>query len=367
MKKLTSAILMSIIFSIVPTYALENLLKSDINLDGTVNNYDLAELANEWLDSGQPHFPITKPFPGPAELRCGQTQRNNVLAGQWETILDLNDGPCLVTNFWIAVDFAGKRRQSPIRIYFDDGNEPDIEGWTGDLFACGPNEPANFRGEFAGVTNSQESGEGSGYAGFSGYLRLPMPYYESIRIDVQNPTASNGLCWMMLERLPIDPNRLYSMGLKPGMYLKTYGYGQDGNKEHYSEIALLDTNEPTILAGVFQYIDNSTAAGGGNNFKYLEGDHRIYYGGNSIPAYRSSGAEDFYHSSWYFQEGLFDNMDECLVLKNETSKRIAASRFFSLEKAPYHEDGIKFTWQVGEPAMPDPCEPYVRWITWYYQ
>ncbi|MGD9110473.1 MAG: DUF2961 domain-containing protein [Phycisphaerales bacterium] len=343
------------------------LLKSDSTLDGAVNGFDLAILANEWLTSGQPYAPVTKPFPGPAELRCNQTQRNTVLAGQWETIFNLDDGPCLVTNFWVAADFAGKRRRTPIRIYFDDHNSPDIEGWTGDLFACGPDEPANFRGDFIGVTNSQESGEGSGYPGFSGYLRLPMPYYESIQVDIQNPTASNKLCWMMLERLPIDPNRLYCIGLKPGMYLKTYGFGQDGNKEHYNELVLLDTSEPTILAGVFQYIDNSTAAGGGNNFKYLEGDHRIYYGTSGTPSYRSSGAEDFYHSSWYFQEGLFDHMDECLVLKNTTDYRIAASRFFPLERAPYHEDGIKFTWQVGESAMPDPCEPYVRWITWYYQ
>jgi hypothetical protein len=366
MKKVLFTLLVSAFLSILPVGA-DNLLKSDTNLDGIVSLPDLGVLANEWLDTGLPYAPVTRPFPGPAELRCDQTQRNTVLAGQWETIFDLDDGPCLVTNFWVAADFAGMRRKTPIRIYFDDHNEPDIEGWTGDLFACGPNEPANFRGDFVGVTNSQESGEGSGYAGFSGYLRLPMPYYESIRIDIQNPTASNHLCWMMLERLPIDPNRLYCLGLAPGMYLRTYGFGQDGNKEHYSEVVLLDTNEPTILAGVFQFFDNSAAAGGGNNFKYLEGDHRIYYNGSLTPSYQSSGCEDFYHSSWYFQEGLFDRMDECLVLKNPTNYNLAASRFFPLNRAPSAENGIKFTWQVGEPAMPDPCDTYTRWITWYYE
>ena len=344
-----------------------NLLKSDTNFDGTVNNYDLADLANEWLEEGEPYAPVTKPFPGPAELRCDQVQRHAVPAGQWETIFDIEDGPAIVTNFWMACEFFDSVRKTPVRIYFDGHSEPCIEGWTGDLFACGPDEPADFRGDFVGVTNSQESGEGSGYRGFSGYLRIPMPYYESVRVDIQNPTASNRSIWMMLERLPMDPNRLYSAGIKPGMYLRTYGFGQDGNKTHYSEVDLLDTNEPTILAGVFQYFDNSYEAGGGGNFRYLEGDHRIYYGGNATPSYRSSGCEDFYHSSWYFQEGLFDRMDECLVLKNDTYKRVSASRFFPLHRAPYHKDGIKFTWQVGEPAMPDPCDTYTRWITWYYR
>ncbi|MFA5553526.1 MAG: DUF2961 domain-containing protein [Phycisphaerae bacterium] len=348
-------------------FAQTNLLRSDTNCDGTVNNFDLANLANEWLTTGHPYTPVTKPFPGPAELRCDQVQRNTVLAGQWKTIFNLSDGPCLVTNFWVAVDFAGKRRQTPNRIYFDGRDTPDIEGWTGELFGSGFYEPANFRGEFIGVTNSQEAGEGTGYAGFSGYIRLTMPYYESIRIDVQNPTANNRQCWMMLERMPIDPNYLYNIGLVPGMYLRTYGYGLDGNKTKYSEVVLLDTNEPTILAGVFQFFDNSTTAGGGSNFKYLEGDYRIYYNGSSTASYRCSGTEDFYHSSWYFQEGLFDRMDECLVLKNSTNFNLAANRFFPLNRAPYGENGIKFTWQIGEPAMPDPGDTYTRWITWYYK
>jgi hypothetical protein len=345
----------------------EDLLKSDTSHDGIVNNFDLAILGNEWLMSGLPYAPITKPFPGPAELRCEQTQRNTILAGQWETIFDLDDGPALVTNFWMACDFPGKRRQTPVRIYFDDHNTPDIEGWTGEIFGCGFNEPANFRGQFLGVTNSKESGEGAGYNGFSGYLRIPMPHYSSIRVDIQNTSASNAMCWMMLEKLPMDPNRLYCMGLQPGMHLKTYGYGQDGNQTGYSEVTLLDTNEPTILAGIFQFFDNSTASGGGNNFYYLEGDHRIYYDGSGTPSYRSSGSEDFYHSSWYFQEGLFDQMDECLVLKNNTNYNLAASRFFPLYRAPYGQEGIKFTWQVGEPAMPNPGNTYTRWIAWYYQ
>jgi len=367
MKNVLLVVFISICLFVLPVQAAENLLKSDTSLDGIVNNFDLANLANEWLMQGQPYAPVTKPFPGPAELRCEQTQRNTVLAGEWETIFDLDDGPAIVTNFWMACDFPGKRRQTPIRIYFDDHNTPDIEGWTGEIFGSGPNEPANFRGQFLGVTNSQESGEGSGYNGFAGYLRVPMPYYSSIKVDVQNTSASNGLCWMMLERMPIDPNRLYCMGLQPGMYLKTYGYGLDGNKTHFSEVVLLDTNEPTILAGVFQFFDNSIESGGGGNFHYLQGDLRIYYNGSGTPSYRSTSTEDFRHSSWYFQEGTFDRMDECLVLKNNTNYNIATSRFFPLYRAPYGEEGIKFTWQVGEPGMPDPNDTYTRWITWYYE
>jgi hypothetical protein len=364
MKKIS--ILIVIFFIVTRSHAGENLLESDLNHDGKTNYQDLTIMASQWLTEGKPYVPVTQPFPGPGELRCQQAQRVSVPGGEWKTILNVSDGPCIVTNFWLACDFAGKRRQSPVRIYFDSHCDPDIEGWTSDIFASGPNEPANFRGQFAGVTNSDETSQ-SGYPGFSGYLKLLMPYYYSIRVDIQNPTASSRQCWMMLEAMPMDPNYLYAAGIKPGMYLRTFGFGQDGNKEHYSDVVLLETFKPTILAGLFQFFDNNTNAVSGKNFKFLEGDYKIYYGNSITAAYRSSGSEDFYHSSWYFQEGLFAKDDECLVLKNSNTFSLAASRFFPLNKAPAAQDGLKFTWQVGEPAMPDPKNTYTRWITWYYQ
>lgn len=309
-----------------------------------------------------------RPFPGPGKLKCDQVQRFSVSAGQWATVFNISDGPGIVTNFWMACDFNGKQRLTPIRIYFDGASSPQIQGFTGEIFASGFDYPANFRGQFVGVTNSQESGEGAGYDGFSGYLRLLMPYYSSVRMDIQNTSGSSGLCWMMLERMPVRPTRLREIGLHNRMLLRTYGYGQDGFKTKYTQVPLLDESGPTILAGLFQFFNNGVGSGAGHNFKYLEGDYRIYYGGSSSASYRSSGTEDFYHSSWYFQEGYFqDPGDECFVEKHDDEYTVSVSRFFPLSRAPYHKDGVKLTWAVGESAVPDPGNTYTRWISWYYK
>jgi hypothetical protein len=361
---LLSVVLASVIFAFAQAQT-ANLLKTDNNLDGTVNNLDLAQLSLEWLNSGLPYAPVTRPFPGPAELKCEQVQRIQVDPNEWKTIIDVNDGPALVTNLWLACDFSSKQRITPLRIYFDDHNSADIEGETGEIFGSGFTKPGNFRGTFIGVTNSKATvSEPGTYYGFSGYLRLPMPYYQSIRVAIQNTSTSQGQCWMMLERLPIDPNRLYCIGLEPGMYLKTYGYGLAGNKTQHSEVTLFDSNGPTIIAGIFHFFNNSTYVGGGGNQNYLEGDYRIYYGGSIVASYQSSGTEDFYHSSWYFQEELFEYMDECLVVNENYIT--AASRFFPPERAPACANGIKFTWQVGEPGFTT-GNTYIRWIVWYYQ
>jgi len=344
----------------------DELLSSDLSLDGVVNNFDLAILSDEWLETGQQYTPVTKPFPGPAELRCSQIQNLSVPPGQWSTVLDINDGPAIITNFYFTCNFLNKGRHTPIRIFFDDHNSPDIEGWTGELFACGITEPANFRGRYVGVTNSKNtSTEGSGEIGFSGFLRVAMPYYNSVRIDVQNTSAGTGQCNLMLERMPIDPNRLYSLGLKPGIYLKTYGFGHASNFAQNSEVTIFDSNLPTILAGIYQYFNNATSVGGGGNWDFLTGDFRIYYNGSATDSYQSSGCEDVYNSSYKFQEGLFEYTDQCLAMKN-TYYQLSVSRFFPLAHAPYGEEGIKLTWTVGDAGVTT-GSTYLRWIIWYYQ
>jgi hypothetical protein len=169
----------------------------------------------------------------------------------------------------------------------------------------------------------------------------------------------------MLERMPIDPNRLYSLGLKPGIYLKTYGFGHASNFAQNSEVTIFDSNLPTILAGIYQYFNNATSVGGGGNWDFLTGDFRIYYNGSATDSYQSSGCEDFYNSSYKFQEGLFEYTDQCLAMKN-TYYQLSVSRFFPLAHAPYGEEGIKLTWTVGDAGVTT-GSTYLRWIIWYYQ
>jgi hypothetical protein len=296
------------------------------------------------------HSKTAEGGPGPGELRCFKQEAFSLPSGQWTTVCNLSDGPALVTNFWIATYSGG--RTLPIRITFDgaDPNYPHITGFTGELFSSGFDSTVHFRNNFVGVSRGEAGG-------FSGYLKLLMPYYHSIRVDVYG----GGGDWFMLERKPITNAELKALGITPGMLLRTYGYGLDGQKTRYSELTLLETTGPTILAGLFQYNSSSYS-----NFYYLEGNYKIYYGGSGTASYESSGMEDFYHSSWYFLEGAFAVDDECMAAK--TNYTTAVSRFFPLWRAPYSQDGLKFTWNVGQNGQGDPGDTvYTRWIAWYYK
>ena len=241
----------------------------------------------------------------------------------------------------------------PIRITFDGAANPQIIGFTGELFASGFDDTVHFRNNYVGVSRGES-------IAFSGYLKLFMPYYSSIKIE----SYGGGMIWCMLERMPINNAKLKAMGINPGMVLNTYGYGLAGSYTKYSEVTLLQTSSPTVLVGLFHFIKNAD----GLTWNPLEGNYKIYYGGEPNASYESSGTEDFYHSSWYFAEGTFAVDDECMTHKDATYYYISMSRFFPLWRAPYHPSGLKLTWNVGQSGQGDPGSTvYTRWIAWYYK
>lgn len=297
-----------------------------------------------------------KVFPGPGKLKCSQVQRHICGSKVWTTVFNLSDGPQVVTSLWMAFYFGTKSRISPLRITFDGAAEPQIIGFTDEIFGGSFDHASTFRARFNGVTRNEPGA-------MSGYLRLPMPYLSSCKIEVYNNNTINGLCWAMVERFPLTFS-VERIGLIPGMYLSTYGYGEAGHIGEFVEKTLFETVKPTILTGLFHYWYPSEPG----NWDYFEGDYKLFYGGEGTPSYRSSGTEDFYFSSWGFHEGVFAEDDKILVAKDSASPyRCCCCRFFRISEAPYHSDGIKLTWTNGEAAAGNPGTVYIRWIVWYYQ
>ena len=299
------------------------------------------------------------PSPGPGVLKCYKAEAQSIAQNVWTTIVNLNDGPGVITCLWFACS-AGGRTSLEMKIAFDgaDIDTPQIHGIAGELFGSGFDTIATPRTLFVGASKSDTDK-------FSGYLKLPMPYYSSVRIDLKGST-SNGSYWVMVERMSVTNADLYEMGLKPGMHLKTAGWGLEGYKTSYSEITLLETNTPTILAGIFHFGRNTNDA---NSYRYLEGNYKIYYGGEETASYESSGAEDFYFSSWYFLEGAYESDDTWCAFRGVAGSYVetAVGRMFYLNKAPYHPNGLKFTWNVGQNGQGDPGTVYTRWKVWYYE
>ncbi len=364
---------------------------------------------NRSFDSLQPRH-IPSAFSN-SKLKCDQIQSSSCAATSWKTVFSLSDGPCIITGIWFAYMDAANARIAPMGFEFDnpasggvrwgqnpaDGAGVVAKGITGDFFGCGYDDVVIYRHPLMGVTNSYTSGApGTSWEGFSGYIRLYAPYYNTFKMYIYNPTASSTLVWAMVERIPLKPGMLQEVGLWDGVYLRTYGENvsdADGGPRkpaQYGEVTLLNESGPIALAGSYIWVNNGNWSGrDGDTFSFLEADMYIYYNNEGTASYRTSGMEDFYFGSWYFQEmydapytwsgtatenkrGILDINKEgvtCIPLKNNSTYHIAMQRFWYPQYMPYAATNMKlstFAGTEGQGTGP-PGSPYYRWLTWYYK
>lgn len=339
------------------------------------------------------------PFPGQSKLKCDQIQQSACPANSWTTVFDLTDGPGIITCLWLAFQYSSGGRLTPLTLEFDDPNaggvriganpvgDPGIGNLlTGEMFGIGFDDPAIYRGPLMGVTNSYSSGApGTSWEGFSGYIRLLMPYYRNCKFHIYNDSGSAVNCWAMVERIPLTTQGLNDLGLWDGVYLRTYGDGLSETPRRltaYDDVVLLDEEGPISLAGSFMFWNNSWHASAGNNFAFLEGDVKIFYDQEANPSYRSSGMEDFYHGSWYFQEmydspysqryGIQDyhlSGQIAVPMKNNSTYKIAMQRFWYPSWMPHAKRNLKLQTSNGQSGqgVGNPGYAYCRWVTWYYK
>ena len=287
---------------------------------------------------------------------CDQVQRLDCAAEDWTTALDLSDGPAMAKCLWLAVETTDfDARSWKIRITFDGAGSPQIDT-TGDrissMFGGGFTINTTFRARFSGVTANSSTG-------YSGYFRVQMPYQTSIKIEVYNPDDTVEHCWMQLERTTLT-DKIIQHGPPRDMHL--YNANITGVIAGLVEETLLDVAGPAILMALTHVISHSA----GTTWKFLEGDYRIYYDNEATASYRSSGAEDFYRSSWYFTEGVFANDDIVLSIKDAVNYRVAMRRYFRIEDAPSAEDNLKATWTNGDVGN-DPGNVSASSSIWYYK
>ncbi len=355
---------------------------------------------------GQRLSSTSRPTFNRSALKCTQVQRYSMSANTWYNPIDITDGPGIITGIWMATTDDTNGRVTPMTFEFDGGpgsggarigadpaspaNVSDL--LTGEIFGSGFDFPVLFRGPIVGVTNAYAAGEGApgiGFTGFSGYIRLLMPYYSSFKLHIY--AEKNSSAFIMVERMPLNRETMNKLGLDWGMYLRTYGDGLAENirQQRFSAYAiedLFDEAGPVYLAGLWMFLNNGWA-NGSNSWKPLEGDIRIHYDNEGTPSYRCSGLEDFFYSSWYFQEieetdnpfsGIFDNSPQGQIIvpfkvnddEGSFDYTMVCARYFSNDYMPYAKTNLQIQWQNGEENQGYGAEAedtYVRWLVWYYK
>jgi hypothetical protein len=142
---------------------------------------------------------------------------------------------------------------------------------------------------------------------------------------------------------------------------------------------------PTSVTGLdsidlFSYTGESILWGVLNNIEPTnfvlanEGDYKLFYDGETVPSYRSSGAEDFYGSSFtYYNASGESNVATyytrnygLIYLDRNGTKYQSNYRFFELFEAPHSMTSMRLMWVNGDAEVYDPGATVIESLVFYY-
>ena len=194
-------------------------------------------------------------------------------------LLDVK-GPGVVTAFHVSDQSGCDASKLMLRVWYDGDQQPAIEMPLMDFLGNIEAKAKPFYTiYFSRVRRSHN-------------FRLPLPFREGIRIEVENPTDRNAFGY-----LETQWDEVQAIPAESGYLRATYRSGTF--KFPHEELVLCDIASAGTIVAHWLQLDGdhpSCAKGQGT----CEGNHELYLDGESQPSYESLGAEDFYGHSWGF-------------------------------------------------------------------
>lgn len=195
-----------------------------------------------------------------------------------KTVFDLQ-GPAVVKGLFVGVlpgQFLAWRK-SILRIYWDGEKSPSVEAPMGDFFGSGFG-PTYLYSKFIGFTD-----EGIGYCFF------PMPFAESIRIEVENGMNEPLSLRISVFTEAVEPSELTKMGYFHAKWF--WWFTKKGIPHQLAKVQ----NARGHFVGVAMTMQSAAGLG------FLEGDELFDVDGERV--FNGTGTEDYFNSGWYFAAG----------------------------------------------------------------
>jgi len=253
------------------------------------------------------------------------------LKGGVEAVLYEYKGNGCLTHMWFGGNWKDYEKLI-IRIYIDSEKVPSIEM---ELFM---GHGMGFKDEFApwGTEKIGKTGSPSGV-----YNNYKIPFGKSIRITAQLPEGDNQnpRFWYVIRGTENIPVEYAGIRLPYKARLKLHKL-EDYVAESMEEFDICNTKNPGVLYQV-------TVAASSTRFNYLESMVRAYIGGSNEPVLLSSGLEDYFLGTYYFNRGRYYNDIAGLTHFDKEDKSFSAYRFHDSDPV-FFQDGLRLTLTCGE-------------------
>lgn len=278
----------------------------------------------------------------------------SVIEAGKETVLFSYKGKGSLTHMWFGGDWPdfGKTR---IRIYVDDERQPSID------MEMALGHGIGFQDSSApwGIARIGTTGYPSGV-----YNTYKIPFGRNIRITARPVNSLQGkqCFWWIIRGVTNLPVQIGDVTLPDNARLKLYK-NENYTARPLEEFALCSVKSPGALYQV-------TIAAKSSNYNYLEACMRAYIDGSEEPLMLSSGLEDYFLGTYYFNRGKYYTPVAGLTHKDDGDCSFSAYRFHE-DDPIFFEQGLKLTCRcgekIGEKVFSNPQPTTYTTYTWVYQ
>ncbi len=277
-----------------------------------------------------------------------------VLEGGKEAELYQYDGRGCLTHMWFGGDWPGYGR-TRIRVYVDGETKASIDMEL--MLGHG----IGFEDEASpwGVERIGKTGHPSGI-----YNTYRIPFGRGVRVTAQLPedVKVNPEFWWIIrgtENLPVE---IGGVRLPDSARLRLY------KREHFTAKRLqeFDLCKVSGTGALYQV----TIAGKSENFGYLEACIRAYIDDSDKPLFLSSGLEDYFLGTYYFNKGRYYTPVAGLTHLDGKNSSFSAYRFHEQDPVFFH-GGLRLTCRCGEEldgkVFHDPKQTTYTTYVWLYE
>ncbi len=282
-----------------------------------------------------------------------------VLKGRKEAVLFEHQGQGCLSHFWFGGNFKGVE-DTRIRYYVDGEKVPSIDM---DLYM---GHGIGFNDNHApwATKTIGKIGKRNGI-----YNNYRIPFGKCIKVTAQRSLEAddNPMTWWIIRGMENGRVRLGGVELPKEARLKLVrleGYEAESLEE-------FDLCKVAGRGAVYQV----AIAAKGNKLTYLEACMRAYLEGSSKPLMLSSGLEDYFLGTYYFDTGRFYADIAGLTHFDRATHSFSAYRFHN-DDPIFFQDGLRLTCRCGETehgqtdgksGYLNPTKTRYTTYTWLYQ
>jgi hypothetical protein len=276
-----------------------------------------------------------------------------------------HEGRGCLTHAWFGGDWPGYEK-TRIRVYVDGEEQAsiDMELGLGHGYGFG-DKAAPWGSERMGKT-----GQPSGV-----YDTYRIPFGKGVRVTAQRwkDSPKTAPFWWILRGTENLPVIVGGVRLPDSARLKLHKL-EDYTAKPLEEFALCNVTGAGALYQVTIAAQGLRETGGWKNLSFLEACMRAYLDGAADPTMLSSGFEDYFLGTYYFNRGRYANGLAGLTHFDEKDHTISAYRFHDQDPI-FFRKGLRLTCRCGEtehgtkegPAVGEPPETRYTTYAWVYE